>query len=151
MFDAKRFLNMPFTAREDDVRVPDLRDFFPEGEEPVWRVRGLTGQELGVAIHAAERNKNAEAILDGIASSVSSRKADAIRKLLGERGDVTDDVARRLEMFVMGSVTPEADMQLAVKMCRVYPIEFLQITNAVNKLTGMGQVAKKKPPSSGTT
>lgn len=151
MFDVKRFMSAQFVPREEDVPVPDMKDFFGEDEKPVWRVRGLTGQELGVANASAERNRNVEAVLEGVVSAVSAKKADAVRRLIGDREEVPDDIARRLEMFALGSVAPEADVELAIKICRVYPIEFYAITNAINRLTGMGHETKKKPASSGTT
>ena len=151
MFDVKRFMSEQFSPREEDVPVPDMKEFFDADEKPVWRVRGLGGQELGTANAAAERNRNMEAILNGIVSAASAKKTEAIRKLIGAREDVPDDIAKRLEMFVLGSVAPEADIELAVKICRVWPIEFYSITNAINRLTGMGSETKKKPASSGTT
>lgn len=151
MFDAKRFMSTQFVPREEDVPVPDMKDFFEEDAKPVWRVKGLGGQELGVANASAERNRNMEAVLEGIVSAVSAKKAEAIRKLIGARDDVPDDIAKRLEMLVLGSVAPEVDVELAIKICRVYPVEFYDITNNINRLTGMGFDTKKKPSSSGKT
>lgn len=150
MFDKKRFIAAQFEAREESVPVPDMKDFFGD-DEPAWRVRALTGHELGVVHQTVERNKNMEAILEGLASNVDSKKSGAIRKLIGDRDEVPDDIAKRLEMLVIASVDPECDMELAKKVCRVYPIEFYQITNIINKLTGMGQTTKKKPPASSKT
>lgn len=151
MFDAKRFMSQQFVHREEDVPVPDMKDFFPEGEPAVWRVRGLTGQELGLCNQAAERNRNMEAILEGVASAAGAKKSDAIKKLIGGRDDTPDDVVKRMEMLIIASIAPECDLQLAVKLCKIFPIEFYQITTAIGKLTGMGQTAKKKPTASGTT
>ncbi|MBW2342504.1 MAG: hypothetical protein JRF53_00565 [Deltaproteobacteria bacterium] len=151
MFDVKKFMSAQFVAREEDVPVPDMKDFFGEDKKPVWRVRGLNGQELGVANASAERNRNIEAVLEGIVSAVSAKKAEAVRKLVGAREDVPDDIAKRLEMLVLGSVEPAADIELAIKICRVYPIEFYSITNTINRLTGMGFDTKKKSTSSGKT
>ena len=151
MFDVKRFMSARFVPREEDVPVPDMREYFGEDEKPVWRVKGLAGQELGLANASAERNRNIEAVLEGIVSAVSAKKAEAVRKLVGDRKDVPDDIAKRLEMFVLGSVAPEADMELALKICRVFPVEFYSITNTISKLTGMGHETKKKPTSSGKT
>jgi len=151
MFDSKRFMSTHFTAREEDIPVPDMKDFFEPKEKPVWRVRGLTGYELGHVNQAAERNRNMDAILDGIASSVAASKADAIRKLIGDKDEVPDDVARRIEMLVIGSVAPEADIGMAVKICKHFPIEFYQLTQAISRLTGQGGATKKKPQNSGPT
>jgi len=151
MFDAKRFMSVQFVHREEDVPVPDMKDFFEPDENPVWRVRGLTGQELGLANQAAERNRNMEAIIEGVVSASGAKKSDAIKNLIGGRDDTPDDVVKRMEMLVIASVAPECDLQLAVKLCKTFPIEFYQITTAISRLTGMGQTAKKKPTASGTT
>jgi hypothetical protein len=151
MFDTKRFMTTHFTAREEDVPVPDLKDFFEPDEDPVWRVRGLTGAELGLTNQAAERNRNIEAILEGVAAAAGAKKTDAIKNLIGGRDETPDDVVKRMEMLVIASVSPECDLQMAVKLCKTVPVEFFQITTVISKLTGMGQAAKKKPTASGTT
>ncbi len=144
-FDLKKFQSTQFVPRTEAVKVPDLKDFFPDGGEPVWTVRGLTGQELGVVNETAQRNKKLTAILEGLISNKNTENAAAIKKLIGADGDVTEDVAKRLEIFRIGSVDPEVDMPDAVKFCTVWPIEFSIITSAIYKLTGQGHEAKKKP------
>ena len=144
-FDLKKFQTAQFTPRQESVKVPDMKAFFPEGEDAVWIVRGLTGQELGQVNETAARNKKLTAILEGLISNKNADNAEAIKKLVGNTGDVTEETARRLEMFRTGSVDPPLDMPDAVKVCTVFPIEFLLLTNTINKLTGQGQEAKKKP------
>lgn len=151
-FDLKKFRNAKFEPRFEDVPVPDLKDFFGEGAEaPVWRVRGLTGHELGKVNEAAERNRNVAAILEALLSTSSDDKAEAVKKLVGLDDSVPQDIARRLEMLALGSVDPEADLELAVKLCTHFPIEFFSLTNAITKLTGQGAEIKKKRNSSGAT
>ena len=144
-FDLSKFQATSFTPRTEAVEVPDLKDFFPDEGEAVWTVRGLTGQELGMVNETAQRNKKITAVLEGLISNKSVDNADAIKKLIGADGDVTEDVAKRLEIFRIGSVDPVVDMPDAVKFCTVWPIEFSLITSAIYKLTGQGQEAKKNP------
>lgn len=149
-FDSKKFLKTKFTPRIDEVPVPDLAAFFPDGAKPVWKVRGLTGQELGRANEAAERNKNVAAILEGIASGVAKEQTEAVKELLGVVGSTPQDIAKRLEILVLGSVDPPGALDLAVRLCETFPIEFFQITNRINQLTGQGQMPGKQPPSGET-
>lgn len=149
-FDSKKFLKTKFTPRTADVPVPEMREFFPEGTDPVWKVRGLTGQELGRAAEAADRNKNMVAILEGLVSDSTKDKAQAIKDLLGIGGVAAPDIAKRLEHFYIGSVDPPCALDLAVRVCEVYPIEFFQITNKIVELTGRGQMPGKQPPSGAT-
>jgi len=149
-FDSKKFLKTKFTPRTADVPVPEMRDFFPEGAMPVWKVRGLTGQELGRAAEAADRNKNMVAILEGLVADSAKDKAEAIKELLGIGGVAAPDIAKRIEHMSIGSVDPPCAPDLAVRICEVYPIEFFQITNKIVELTGRGQTPGKQTPSGAT-
>lgn len=150
MFDSKRFLATQFIPREEDVPVPDLKEFFGDGDKPVWRIRGLDGYELGSVEEVKRRNKQVESILEGILSAGSKKQAEAIKKLVGNSQDATDDVAKRLEMLVLSSIDPVCDLDLAIKLLKTFPIEFFDITNKVNILTGKGHVPGKPKPSGKT-
>ena len=67
-FDSKKFIKTKFTPRIEEIDVPDLKDFFPAGEKPVWKVRGLTGQELGRANEALDRSKDMASVVNGLTS-----------------------------------------------------------------------------------
>ena len=130
--------------------VPDLQAFFPEGAKAVWTVRGLTGQEVGWAAEAADRNKTIGAILEGLTAEAAKDKAEALKDLLGIGGNTSADIAKRLEHLTVGSVDPKCTLDLAVRICEVFPIEFYQITNTIMLLTGQGQMPGKQPPSGET-
>ena len=149
-FDSKKFMKMKFIPRTESVSVPDLQVFFPEGAEAVWTVRGLTGQELGRASEAAERNRNISAILEGLTSEAAKDKAEAIKEILGIGGATPQDIAKRLEHLTAGSVDPKCTLDLAVRLCETYPIEFYQLTNKIMELTGRGQMPGKQQPSGET-
>lgn len=151
MFDKKKFMQAKFEPRTEDVPVPDLAEFFPDlkdGEIPVWKVRGLSGVELGHCSEEADRNKNISAIVDGMASSIPKEKTKAVKELLGVGGKVPQDIAKRIAHFEAGSVEPKVDKEFAVRFCKVYPVEFYQCTNTIMKLTGQGHVPGK-PKGSG--
>lgn len=149
-FDAKRFMKTKFTPRIAEVPVPDLHEFFKEGEKAIWKVRGLTGQELGAANEAADRNKNVAALLEALVSAEAKEKAQAVKDILGVGGKTPQDIAKRLEHLRLGSVDPHCPLDMAVRLCEAYPIEFFTLTNKVMELTGRGQLPGKQPPSGGT-
>jgi len=148
-FDSKKFLKTKFVPRTEGVPVPDLREFFPPGESPTWMVRGLTGQEVGRANEASERNRNIAAILEGLAGEAAKEKAEAVKELLGIGGTTPQDVAKRLEHLTLGSVDPKCTLDLAVRLCETFPIEFFLLTNKIMELTGKGQMPGKQQPSGG--
>ena len=145
-FDTKKFMRTKFTPRTGDVPVPDMKEFFPEGSEALWKVRGLTGQELGRAAEAAARNKNIAAILEGLAGADAKEKAESLKQLLGI-GVVPQDIAKRLEHMAIACIDPVCTLDLAVRVCEMFPIEFYQITNKIMELTGKGQEPGKQQPS----
>lgn len=150
-FNAQQFIDAKLVPRETGVPVPDLKQWFGE-DEPVWVVRGLSGIELGQCNEAAERNRNVAAILEGLISSSSKEKTTSVKELLGVGdGSVPQDVAKRLELLMRGSVSPPCDLELAKKLCTAFPVEFFQITNTITKLTGQGYEPGKPKPSGGTT
>ena len=149
-FDSKKFLKTKFIPRTEGLALPDLQAFFKEGETAVWIVRGLTGQEVGRASEASDRNKNIAAILEGLTAEASKDKAEALKDLLGIGGNTPADIAKRLEHLTIASVDPKCTLDLAVRLCEVYPIEFYQLTNKIMELTGRGQLPGKQPASGAT-
>ena len=146
-FDVKAFMRTKYQSRIVEVPVPDLRDFFAEGADPVWKVRGLTGQELGRANEAVEKNRTVAAIVKGLAGQSEKEKIQAIQSLLGTGSGAPDDVAKRIELLTMGSVDPPCSQDLAVKLCEVFPVEFYQLTTKILELTGKGHEPGKSKPS----
>ena len=148
-FKTQDYLQAQFRSRQEDVSVPDLKHFFDEDDKPIWKVRGLTGQELAQCNSAVERNRNISAILEGIASNQVEGIKEAIAKLSGQ--GVPDAIAKRVQMLVLGSVDPKVDESLAVHFCTNNPIEFYQLTNVITKLTGLGFDSGKSQISGTTT
>jgi hypothetical protein len=150
-FDKKKFVKAAFVSRTEAIPVPDLKDFFEEKDKPVWIVRNLTGHELGKVNEAADRNKSIAAIMEGIISADAQDKVAAIKASLGLDDSTPADIVKRIEMLTVGSVDPQIDHELAVKLCENYPIEFFQLTNAITRLTGQGaEIKKKQTPSTAT-
>lgn len=148
-FDVQGFLSEKFEPRVIDVEVPDLKIWF--GDFPaVWKVRGLTGDELGRINEAVERNRNVSSLLEGLVAPGHADKVRSVRELFGIGDKVPDDIVKRMEILITGSVEPICDMDIAIKLKDNYPIEFMQITNKILWATGKGRVPGKLK-SSGET
>ena len=149
-FNAEKFERSKFEARRAKVPVPALSDFFDEGETPEWEVRGLSAVELHKAMEAGKRQGSIEAIVKAIAANQD--QAGAVRKALGLTKDTPGEIAKRLEMLVMGSVAPAVSLPVAVKLAEAFPIEFLTLTNEITDLTGKGaEMVKPQAASQPTT
>ena len=112
-------------------------------------VRGLSAVELHKAIEASKRQGSIEAIVKAIAANQD--QAGAIRSALGLTKDTPGEIAKRLEMLVMGSVAPAVSLPVAVKLAEAFPIEFLTLTNEITDLTGKGAELVKPPAASQPT
>lgn len=138
-FDTKQFMREQFTARTQDIPVPDLALFFPKDEKPIWKIRGMEGKELGRSKEAVSKNKSVAGIMAMLKSAKISEQTEAMEALIGLGPKNTpDNIAERLDHLVTASVAPECSLDMAVKICRVHPITFLQLTTAILTLTGKG-------------
>ena len=135
-FNADRFTSAKLTAREATVPVPALAAWFDDGEPAEWKVRGLTGNQLHRALEAGNRQGSIEAVVKALAAS--GDQAQAVRKALGLSADTPGEMAKRLEMLVMGSVSPVVDLPTCVKLAETFPVEFLNLTHKITELTGNG-------------
>jgi hypothetical protein len=151
--DLTKFANATFTQREASIAVPELAEWFDKGEEPVWIVRGLTAAELGRASQAAStRAATLSALVNAMAGE--GDKANEIRKAMGlSDEEVPEDVSRRIEMLVAGSVSPKLTQDqrdVVVKLAESFPTTFYALTNKITNLTGQGAELGKRKPSGKT-
>lgn len=148
-FDADKFSRAKLEPRRTSVPVPALAVFFADGEDAVWQVRGLSAVELHKALEAGKRQGTIESIVKAV--SQNGDQAAAVRRALGLDSGVPGEIAKRLEMLVMGSLAPVIDLPTAVKLGETFPVEFLQLTNEITELTGKGADLGKVPAASPQT
>jgi len=142
-----KFLGASLSLREASIEVPELAEFFEDGEDAVWVVRGLTAVDLGRAGEESQRSENIEALVSAV--SGEGDKVDAIRKAFGISGkDVPADVSRRIAILAAGSVSPalgEDRRDVAVRLAETFPTTFYTLTNKILSLTGEGaELGKRK-------
>jgi hypothetical protein len=145
-FKAKEFDKAKFQPRMADVPVPGLANWF-DGD-PVWKVKGLSGNELGRCNELAERNrKTIGDIVKALLKNQGEETGAAIQDLVGLSDDVPQDVARRIEYLIAGSVDPECPLDRAVQLNQAFPVEFRMISEKIFELTGLGHTPGKPTPS----
>ena len=146
MFDEKEFMKTSFKQREKSIPVPELKAFYKEGD-PVWVIRGLVGVEVARVNDAQEKNSTLLQVATALQGN-KNEKLEAFKDLFGVQGEeVPNEIVRRKEILVAGSVNPECSEELAVKMAMVYPTVFYFLTTEILRLTGLGQDPGKLPPS----
>lgn len=160
-FNQTKFTKQQFVDRTEDVEVSALRPWFDfdeddqvkeEGQKDgkkkqevlppcLWQVRGLTGSEFATMMVAASKSKNLNTIIEAIGST--QVKTEELKNIMGLGEDTPEDLAKRLEQLVLGSVEPSIDSSMAVKLASTFPIEFYILTNKITALTGLGRDIKK--------
>lgn len=139
-FNLEQFRGAALTPRQATVRVPDLAAFFADGAEPVWIVRGLTGEEIARSTDSSARHATITAAVQALANSAAAKAetVEAMQSLLGYGTDVPEDLAKRFDHLTYGSVSPVIDRALAVKLFASYPIVAYTLSNKILELTGLG-------------
>ena len=150
--DLDRFTQAKYSPRTEDVKVPDLAEYFADGEDAVWTVKGLTAIEVAQTKQSYDRSETARALIGALANSPD--KIEAVTSALGLTGsDVPQDVSRRIESLMLGSVSPKIDANsrdAVVKLAETFPVTFYELTNKIDSLTGQGQEPGKPKPSGKT-
>ena len=123
-FDIKAFINEQFTPRTVDYPVPKLKDWFKNGEKPVWKIRSLNGAEIGRADEAVQNEGMTAKILEAVTSMNSTEVATQIKELMGKSDGKPKSIAKRIYHLMYGSVEPECNLELAVKVCDFFPVVF---------------------------
>jgi len=136
-FDIAKFETAKLKHRQAEIKVPALKDFFGD-DEPVWTVRGLSGEEVAHVNEAIKLNTNLAELIEGIVSDSAKDKIEAIKESLGITTEVPHETVRRIALLVNGSVDPECSQNLAVKLAKNFSVQFYELTTKVLELTGMG-------------
>ncbi len=148
-FDVQRFSQAPLSPRQAEVAVPDLAPWFGPDEKPVWTVRGLTGDDIARASEAADKAAKIRAAVESLLAAGEGRR-EAFAAILGVGDDVPDDLIKRYEHIMAGSVEPKCDRELAIKLFATFPVVAYQLTNKILELTGLGADSGKAPGSGPT-
>jgi len=146
-FDTKKFKNADFNDRVESVPVPELKEFFDEDEDQVWKVRNLTGIEVGRINETGEKYKRLDAAAKAMDGN-SKEKVEAFKTLFGVSGAMSSETAKQTEVLISGSVEPVCDVELASIVRDRFPVAFAKITRKIYQLTGQG-AELGKPKGSG--
>jgi len=128
--------NIEFPTQE--IPVPELSDFFPAGEDPVWVVKPLTGHELAQVNEAAEHVERVKNVIRALSSGDKTAEKKGMAMYLGQDDESTpQDLARRHKMLALASVPPCPE-HVAVRLAHAKPTTFYKITNKIIAMTGQG-------------
>jgi len=137
--DIEKFRTTSFKNRVAKIAVPELKNFFPEGEEPVWEVRGVSGHEYGQIQERLNNKTFTVEFMKGISDATGQKAADAVKRMLGFDGETPNDLIRRFDMLFVASINPVIERRDGILLCDAFPTVFYKITNKILELTGKGK------------
>ncbi|VVT02747.1 conserved hypothetical protein [Marinobacter salarius] len=161
-FDLANFRKAKFQERVEDVPLSGLTaagfgGYEGDGDEAkpvpvVFRVRGLTAEELAKASQEADKSKLLVKTLEKLAGS-EAEKIQGMMEALGISEDSPPDLAKKLAHVEMAVIAPKLKRQDVVRIAEAYPTDFLELSNQIYDLTGQGKVAlvKRKPSGKNQT
>ena len=142
-FDINGFNGATFQRRTETVPIAVLSDFFGKDEKAEFEIQGLTHHEIAECAAGIQGNENLKAILQAAAGHKPSIK-EAIGDILQKSVEVPVDTQKRILHLVKGCITPKIEEGTAVLIAERFPVEFIELTNKILELTGLGQIAVKK-------
>jgi hypothetical protein len=151
-FDIDQFVQAKLKPRQIEVPVPTLKDWFGDAE-PVFKVRGLDGEEFYKVKESVEKRRDMQAI----AQQLFSGKGEAIAKAVEEfYGTAPDEYVKQIETLKMGVVDPPLDHVAALKLVKNFPVPMSDVFRQIMLATGLGSELGEskgcgKIPESATT
>jgi hypothetical protein len=143
VFNKAGFIKAAYVPRTETVPMPQLKDWFEEGETPEFTVRGLTAEEIAKSNEAVANSRTVDTMLKAISNSRD--QIEAIRKTLGLNLDAPEEFVKRLSQLTFGAVEPAFTMTEAIVLGERFPVELYLLTNKIVELTSLGMdLAKQK-------
>lgn len=136
-FKSNDFSRAKLEQRTSTVKVAELKDWFEDGADPLFKVRGLTGEEFYRVREATARRVDLQAIATRILSGEGQAMAEAIEEFYGA---VPDELARRVEILLFGCVEPQLDRSMALKLFQNFPSTAHTIAEEILRATGEGSI-----------
>ncbi len=149
-FDIRAFERAQFEPRTFRVKVPTLKDFFAEGEEPVFIVRNLTHSEAAKCADVESHNDGVSKLLDAAIDDEQTREELKDRAGVYHKADTHKETAIGCAMLVAGSVEPKIDFRTALKLSEHHNFTFQVLIDTIGKLSTLGSELAKPAPSGKT-
>lgn len=146
-FDTQGFQRAPWEHRTQEVPVPELAEFFTDGSPAVFKVRGLSADELYKIRFSVSRHLVIEGIAEGLAEASKSGATRAINEVLST-SQLHPATPRAIETLIFGCVDPPCDLDMARLLMSKHGVVFMKLSDTIMTLAGLGgEVAKKAEPS----
>jgi len=103
-----------------------------------FTVRMATAEDLAFVAEANDRRANLQALVETLATSETSEKAEVLRAAAGLDGQPTATFIRQVEFVLRCTADPKLDRELVLWLSRTFPLFFSALFQKIMELTGEG-------------
>jgi len=135
-YEAIDSANITFPTKK--IPVPMLKAFFPEGEEPVWEIKSLTGMELAMVEESAERVKVLKGAMEAFAKGTVKGFKDGYDELLNQNAEATPESYMRWISLVRYGSVPPCPEHIAVKLAHSSGGMLRRLAHEIAIMSAMG-------------
>lgn len=149
-FDLDAFMSAQLSPREGQVDAAEAACFFAEGSEPVFIVRGLTGEEMYRVAQEQQSAGLRAAVAEAMAGQQRKEIVDALREAVGGGESLPDAMRIAISRLCHGAVEPRLDRDQAVRLFNVFPNVAVAAERKIVELSGLGPDVGKLAASTPT-
>jgi hypothetical protein len=143
-FDVEKYKSAKFVRRSFEVNVPELKEFFADGERAVVNVQNLTGPEMAKCEEQANQNMISEIrnLVQAVGTGDFDKIMEGVKTYAMARFEddekLSDDLVRRTYQLMYGCPDFGKDRELCIRIRDKHIEVFYRLTNKIRALTGMG-------------
>lgn len=139
--DTDVFVATTFQPRQAEIPLPGLKQWSDDGQVPVWKVRGLTGQEWWKCREAVDNRKDIVQVLSNFIGGDAAEVANALKERFCSESAA--DLSFRIEILLLASLDPICNREMAAKFCKYCLAEFKSVTEEIIKISWQGHLPGK--------
>ena len=144
-FDINAFDAATVSLPTKRIPVPQLKDFFEDGEPVEWEIKALSGLELAVVEEWAQKEKmeTMKNLFEAIAANSVDKMKVGFEELFNPNVDENGEAMlpqhylKCLKKFELASV-PACPSHVAVKIAKFFPNPFYTIVREIDVLSAAG-------------
>lgn len=149
-FDFEKYKAAGWEPRIEDVPVPVLKEYFENGEDPIWKIRNLKAVEKARCEDAVRRNAQGlvqllEAFTYANSAIVQSDISNDIKDKINDL--IPGSIVLQYELVMAGSINPKIENKAdLILFGENHPDILKDLAERILTLTGLGALPGKQKP-----
>lgn len=141
-FQIDKFTTAKWQDRITIVPVPELKEFFDEGDELTWTLKCISASEVATARDHVKNSRNKEDLINSLFKhNIPDNLLNELKEKAGIKrtdGKVHKEVIFRKAILMAASVNPTCSETMALILGERFPETFDRLANEAFELIGLG-------------